>query len=159
MKPSILYGRTRVDGLDDVITIGRVTVVYLIPRDKTLGHMEAFEVIVPAGQGAIVPHFHLNCEETLIGLNGTSAWIIAGRQVALEPGTSLTIRRNETHSFFNDSAHAARYLCIMTPGALGEEYFRELAFAMDGDAPVDYGDFATIMRPYGAIPVIADCAS
>jgi quercetin dioxygenase-like cupin family protein len=140
----------------EVITLGDITITFVLSRKQTGGLLDAFEVTLPAQRKMIIPHCHPGCDETVIGLNGTTSWIISGKKCELREGEKLYIPRGAEHGFFNPSKQTARFLCIMTPGMLGMDYFREIAFVMEGDAPVDFEDVASIMRRYGVIPTAPD---
>jgi hypothetical protein len=55
------------------------------------------------------------------------------------------------HGFRNDTPEAASCPCILTPGALGTGYFREIAALLDGGAP-DPAKMKETMLRYGLVP-------
>ena len=55
------------------------------------------------------------------------------------------------HSFRNDSQAATKCLCVLTPGVLGPDYFRELAALVSGGRP-DPEAMKAVMLRYGLIP-------
>jgi quercetin dioxygenase-like cupin family protein len=53
------------------------------------------------------------------GITGASTWRVDGRDVVLEPGQTIFIKRGIVHAFRNDTQEAASAQCILTPGVLG----------------------------------------
>src|SRR4029077_7819637 len=98
-----------------------------------------------------IAHYHDSWDETICGLAGESTWRLDGRDIVLEPGQSIFIRRGVVHAFRNDAQEVARCLCILTPGVLGPGYFREVAAFMAGGAP-DPAKMKEIMLRYGLHP-------
>ena len=74
-----------------------------------------------------------------------------GEDVVLEPGQSIFMRRGIVHGFRNDAQEAASCLCILTPGALGPGYFRDIAGLLSQVAP-DPAKTKEIMLRYGLHP-------
>ena len=44
-------------------------------------------------------------------------------------------------------------MCILTPGLLGPEYFRDLAAVINVEAPYDASAMSAVMGRYGVIPL------
>ena len=62
--------------------------------------------------------------------------------------------RNLHHRFDNKASRAAKVLCVITPAAIGPEYFREAFSVLNaaaGAAP-DRAKMAEIMRRHGLTP-------
>lgn len=74
-------------------------------------------------------HSHDHYEGTIYGLAGTLTWTIDGYKVNLGPWQMLCIPRGAIHRFDNNTRDDVKVLCVITPAALGPEYFRE-AFAV-----------------------------
>ena len=142
-----------------VIQLGRMTVTFIMSERQTRGYLDAFEVALPANGRIIVPHRHPDFDETVIGLDGITSWTVDGVIKQIGPGEQLLIPRDAEHGFFNPSSKISRFMCILTPGKLGPDYFQEIAIAMAGDAPIDYADICAIMTRYGVIPVAMDQAN
>ncbi len=138
---------------EDVIRIGGLAIRFLQDRHATGGALDLFEMTVQPGGAMPVPHFHESWEETIYGLSGVSTWRVAGEDIAVQPGQSLFIRRGVVHGFRNDGAAPAGCLCMLTPGALGPAYFREMAAAL-AEGPPDPARLGAIMRRYGLVPVV-----
>jgi quercetin dioxygenase-like cupin family protein len=129
-----------------------MTVTFLLSRHETQGALDVFEVTIPAHVGVIVPHQHPSSDETIFGLDGVMTWIVGEQTFELGPGELLHIPRGTCHGFANESDSVCRFVCILTPGQLGPEYFEEIAFEMDTDGPVDYAAIGSIMTRYCVLP-------
>jgi quercetin dioxygenase-like cupin family protein len=136
----------------DVIDFGALKVKFLRRKDDTGGSIDMFEMTVLPDGRMPVPHYHQSWDETIYGLTGTTTWRVDGKDVALAPGETVFIRRGVVHSFGNNSGAAATCLCVLTPGALGPAYFRDMAAVLKGGAP-DSTKMKDIMLRYGLIPV------
>jgi quercetin dioxygenase-like cupin family protein len=135
----------------EMISIGGLELRFLQTKDNTAGSLDAFEMTLQPNARMPVAHYHESWDETVYGLAGESTWRIDGRDVVLEPGQSLFIKRGIVHAFRNDTREAASALCILTPGVLGPGYFREIAAALAGGAP-DPSKMKEIMLSHGLVP-------
>ena len=98
-----------------------------------------------------VPHYHDSWDETVYGLNGTSTWRIDGKDIDLTPGETVFIKRGIVHGFTNRTAKPTMCLCILSPGVLGPQYFKDMAALLSGGAP-DPAKMKETMLRYGLIP-------
>jgi mannose-6-phosphate isomerase-like protein (cupin superfamily) len=135
------------------IQIGGISVTFLQSRHETGGAFDLFELIVPPTFYLSVPHLHRDYDETILGLNGIATWTINGEEIQVKPGQLLTIPRGAVHSHTNLHNDTARMVCLLTPGLLGPEYFRELAATLNADGPPDIAGIGNIMVRYGVIPI------
>jgi quercetin dioxygenase-like cupin family protein len=139
----------------ETIRPGPLTVRFLITGEDSNGSVAAFEVIVPANQSLAAPaHSHDHYEETIYGLEGVLTWTVEGKQFDVGPGQALCIPRGAVHRFDNHRGDDARALCVITPAAIGPQYFREAAEVVNaaaGGAP-DPVKMAEIMRRHGLTP-------
>ncbi|WP_260735221.1 cupin domain-containing protein [Tunturiibacter lichenicola] len=135
------------------IKIGRITVTFLKSRHDTSGALDLYELIVPPDVFLNVPHLHRDYDETILGMNGIATWTIEGEQFQVHPGQKLCIPRGTVHSYSNQHTSAARMMCLLTPGLVGPEYFRELAAAIQPGSPPDIAEISTVMARYGVIPI------
>lgn len=144
-----------VNPADETIGFGPLTVRFLLTGDQSTGSIAAFELTVAAGQRLPAPaHSHDHYEETIYGLAGILTWTVDGRPVAVGPGQALCIPRGAVHRFDNLGSEDANALCVITPAAIGPQYFRE-AFALLQSAaggPPDRVKMAEIMRRHGLTP-------
>ena len=147
-----------VNPADEMIGFGPLTVRFLLTGEQSTGSIAAFEVTVAAGQRLPAPaHSHDHYEETIYGLAGILTWTVDGRPVAVGPGQALCIPRGAVHRFDNLGSEDAKALCVITPAAIGPQYFRE-AFALLQSAaggPPDRVKMAEIMRRHGLTPAPA----
>ena len=140
---------------DETIQVGLLTVRFLLTADDSSGSIAAFEVTVPGAQRLLAPaHSHDHYEETVYGIDGVLTWTVDGRQIKVGPGQALSIPRGAVHRFDNPGSQDVKALCVITPAALGPQYFRECAEVIDataGSAP-DRARLAEIMRRHGLTP-------
>ncbi len=135
----------------ETIVAGGLQLRFLQTKEDTGESLDAFEMIVRPNARVPVPHYHESWDETIIGQMGVTTWRVDGKDIELPPGESLFIKRGMVHGFRNDSGEAASYLCILTLGALGTGYFREIAALLDGGAS-DPAKFKETMLRYGLVP-------
>jgi mannose-6-phosphate isomerase-like protein (cupin superfamily) len=137
------------------IHIGNLSVTFLKSRHETEGSLDLFELTVPPHVHLNVPHLHRDYDETIIGMNGIVTWTIEGEKIKVTPGKQLHIPRGIAHSYANLHDATARMMCILTPGLVGPEYFRELAAVLRADGPPDIAGISNVMMRYGVIPASA----
>jgi quercetin dioxygenase-like cupin family protein len=140
---------------EEVIPLGPLTVRFLIIAENSRGSIAAFELKVPAGQRLTAPaHSHDHYEETIFGVEGVSTWTVGGNPIDVGPGQALCIPRGAVHRFDNNGVQDAKVLCVITPAAIGPQYFREASqviHAANGGPP-DRAKLAEIMRRHGLTP-------
>ena len=89
--------------------------------------------MVRGGQRLPAPaHSHDHYEETIYGVNGVLTWTVNGRAIDVGPGQALCIPRGAVHRFDNLGSEDAKALCVITPAAIGPEYFREVFDVITG---------------------------
>ena len=140
---------------DETIRLGPLTVRFLVTGDNSTGSIAAFEVFVPATQRLAAPaHSHDHYEETIYGLDGVLTWTVGGKPFDVGPGQALCIPRGAVHRFDNNGSTDAKALCVITPAAIGPQYFRESAEVINAAAggPPDRVKMAEIMRRHGLTP-------
>jgi quercetin dioxygenase-like cupin family protein len=134
------------------IQIGALHLRFLRSKHDTLGALDLFEMVVPPKARMPVPHHHRDWEETIYGLEGVTTWTLDGEVSAVGPGETLFIRRGVVHGFDNRTDKPAKCLCLLTPGVLGPEYFREIAAALPAAGPPDPATMRVIMERHGLVP-------
>ena len=99
-------------------------------------------------------HSHDHYEETIYGITGVLTWTVDGKQIDVGPGQALCIPRGAIHRFDNNGSQDAEALCVITPAAIGPQYFREAAEVINAAAggPPDKAKMADIMRQHGLTP-------
>jgi quercetin dioxygenase-like cupin family protein len=144
-----------VNPADETIRLGPIEVRFLITGENSTGTVAVFEVVVPAAQRLMAPaHSHAHYEETVYGIDGVLTWTVDGKLIDLGPGQALCIPRGAVHRFDNNGTEDVKELCVVTPAAIGPQYFREAAEVIKAAAggPPDRGKLAEIMRRHGLTP-------
>ena len=148
-------GSPRVNPAEEAISASGLSVRFLLTGDDSNGSIAAFELAVPAAQRLPAPaHSHDHYEETIYGVDGVLTWTVDGKPIDVGPGQALCLPRGAVHRFDNNGSRDAKALCVITPAAIGPEYFRE-AFAVlnaAAGAPPDRAKMAEIMRRHGLTP-------
>ena len=136
----------------ELIKVGAMQLRFLRTKHDTSGALDMFEVMIPPNSHMPVPHYHRDWEETVYGLEGVVTWTVAGKCIEIRPGDDLFIPRGVVHGFVNETQAIAKMLCVLTPGVLGPEFFREMSLAVGGPAPPDPARMGEIMKRHGLIP-------
>jgi quercetin dioxygenase-like cupin family protein len=140
---------------EEAILLGPLTVRLLITAENSSGSIAAFELMVPAGKRLAAPaHSHDHYEETIFGIDGVSTWTVDGKEIDVAPGQALCIPRGAIHRFDNNGIQNAKALCVITPAAIGPDYFREASQVINAanGGPPDRAKLAEIMRRHGLTP-------
>ena len=136
----------------ETIQVGAMQLRFLRTKHDTNGALDMFEVTIPPNSRMPVPHYHRDWEETVYGLEGTISFTVAGERVAIRPGDDLFIPRGVVHGFINETQATAKMLCVLTPGVLGPEFFREMSALMVSGTPLDPVKAGEVMKRHGLIP-------
>jgi quercetin dioxygenase-like cupin family protein len=136
------------------IQTGPFTIRFLIRAEETAGTAALFECDVPAGSRTPPPHSHDAYEETIYGVRGVTTWTVDGVATEVGPGEALCIPRGAVHTFVNPGTEDATMLCVVTPGLLGPDYFRELGVILNVDGPPDFEAALEVMRRHGLTPAV-----
>lgn len=145
----------KVNPADETISVGPLAIRFLLTGNDSTGSIAAFELIVPGAQRLPAPaHSHDHYEETIYGIYGVLSWTVDGKQIDVEPGQALCIPRGAVHRFDNEGIQDAKALCVITPAAIGPQYFREAGEVIQAAAggPPDRAKMAEIMRRHGLTP-------
>ena len=142
---------------DEAIQIGPLAVRFLITGENSSGSIAAFELEVPGLQRLGAPaHSHNHYEETIYGVEGVLTWTVNGKQIEVGSGQALCIPRGAIHRFDNNGIRNAKALCVITPAAIGPQYFRESAEVINAAAggPPDRAKMFEIMTRHGLTPAL-----
>ena len=145
----------RVNPAEESIRVGPLTIRFLLTGDNSTSSIAAFEMTVPGAQRLPAPaHSHDHYEETIYGIDGELTWTVGGKQVDVGPGQALCIPRGAIHRFENNGTQDVKALCVITPAAIGPQFFREAAEVINAAAggPPDRVKMAEIMRRHGLTP-------
>lgn len=144
-----------VNPADETIRLGPLEIHFLVTAANSSGSVAIFELGVPAGQRLMAPaHSHDHYEETIYGIAGVLTWTVDGKLIDVGPGEALCIPRGAVHRFDNNGAQHVKVLCVITPAAIGPQYFLEVAEAARASAggPPNHAKLAEIMRRHGLTP-------
>jgi quercetin dioxygenase-like cupin family protein len=144
-----------VNPADETIRLGPLVVRFLVTGENSSGTVVVFEVVVPAAQRLAAPaHSHEGFEETVYGIEGVLTWTVDGKPIDVGPGQALFIPRGAVHRFDNNGTEDAKGLCVVTPAAIGPQFFREAAEVINAAAggPPDRERIVEIMRRHGLTP-------
>src|SRR5579863_2914976 len=140
---------------EEVIRVGHLSVHFLVTSENSAGTIAAFEVVVPGAQRLPAPaHSHDHYEETIYGIDGVLTWTVDGKPIDVGPGQALCIPRGAVHRFDNHGTKDVKALCLVTPAAIGPQYFRESAEVINAAAggPPDRAKMTEIMHRHGLTP-------
>ena len=140
----------------ETITVGEISVRFLVEGADSNGSVSVFECDIPAGAKMPAPHSHDAFEETIYGLEGVSTWTIDGETTEVAAGETAVVTRGAIHGFENRGAADATFLAIATPGVFGPAYFREIrdVLAASSGGPPDLAALAEVMRRHGLTSVV-----
>jgi quercetin dioxygenase-like cupin family protein len=147
----------RVNPSEETIQVGPIGIHFVLTGEDSNGTVAAFDCTVPAGHKLAPPHSHDHYEETIYGVEGVITFTVDGKPIDIGPGQALCIPRGAVHWFGNNGAKEARALCVITPAAIGPQYFREVAEVVRAAAggPPDKAKVMEIMLRHGLTPVPA----
>lgn len=139
---------------DSTITLGGISVRFLVEAQDSGGAATVFECAVQAGAQVPPAHSHDAFDETVYGLEGVLTFTIDGRPREVGPGEAVCIRRGQVHQFVNTGAVRATFLSVATPGVFGPDYFTEIrdALAATTNGPPDVAALLGVMRRHGLTP-------
>ncbi len=152
---SLSHCRSSVNPADETIRLGPLEVRFLVTGENSAGTVAVFEVVIPAGQRLMAPaHSHDHYEETVYGIDGVLTWTVDGKLIDVGPGQALCIPRGAVHRFDNNGTEDVKGLCVVTPAAIGPQFFREAAEVVKAAAggPPDRAKMMEIMRRHGLTP-------
>jgi quercetin dioxygenase-like cupin family protein len=148
-------GTPTVNPSEETIDFGTMAVHFLVTGEQSNGSVATFELMVPAGQRLMAPaHSHDHYEETIYGIDGVLTWTVNGRAIDVGPGQALCIPRGAVHRFDNLGAVDAKSFCVITPAAIGPQYFRDVLDVVTAAAggPPDRARMMEVMRRHGLTP-------
>jgi quercetin dioxygenase-like cupin family protein len=147
----------QVNPANEIIGTKGLSVRFLVSGENSNGSVAAFELMVPGAQRLPAPaHSHDHYEETIYGIDGVLTWTVDGKPIEVGPGEALCIPRGAVHRFDNNGTRDAKALCVITPAAIGPDYFREAFGLLNAAAggPPDKAKMMEIMRRHGLTPAM-----
>ena len=151
-------GPLQINPAEETIRLGPLSVRFLVTGRNSSGSLAAFEMMVPGRQRLMAPaHSHDKYEETIYGIDGVLTWTVNRTQFEVGPGQALCIPRGAVHRFDNHGNADVKALCVISPAAIGPEFFRESAEVINTAiaGPPDRVKMAEIMRRHGLTPAPA----
>jgi quercetin dioxygenase-like cupin family protein len=142
---------------EEIILVAGLALRFLLTGADSAGTIAAFEMTVPGGKRLPAPaHSHKHFEETMYGLSGILTLTLDGKHVEVGPGQAVCIPRGAVHRFDNNAEQDAKTLCVITPAAIGPQYFREMANILRAATvgPPDPATVLEIMLRYGLKPAM-----
>ena len=134
-----------------VITIGGLTIRYLIDGVVAGTGSGLFELTVAPGARVPPAHSHRDNEEIVYVLEGRLRYRVDDEHRDLGPGQRMHTPRGSVHGFSNPGDSPARALIILTPD-IGAQYFRDVAAAVAGPGGPDPARMLAVMGRYGLVP-------
>jgi len=147
----------QVNPANETIGTKGLSVRFLVSGENSNGSVATFELMVPGAQRLPAPaHSHDHYEETIYGIDGVLTWTVNGKPIGVGPGEALCIPRGAVHRFDNNGTRDAKALCVITPAAIGPDYFREAFGLLNAAAggPPDKAGMMEIMRRHGLTPAM-----
>ena len=147
----------QVNPANETIGTKALSVRFLVSGENSNGSVATFELMVPGAQRLPAPaHSHDHYEETIYGIDGVLTWTVNGKPIEVGPGEALCIPRGAVHRFDNNGTRDAKALCVITPAAIGPDYFREAFGLLNAAAggPPDKAGMMEIMRRHGLTPAM-----
>jgi quercetin dioxygenase-like cupin family protein len=144
--------RRKQRAMPEIINLGSIELKFLQSKDDTAGSIDVFEMTLQPNARMPIPHYHDSWDETIYGITGTTTWRVDGEDIDLAPGETVFIKRGIVHGFTNRTSGSVTCLCILSPGALGPQYFKDMAGLVAAGTP-DPARMKETMLRYGLIPV------
>jgi len=136
----------------EIIQLGQLELRFLLDGEDTNQQMVMFELLIPPGAKVPVPHYHVEVDEAVYGLEGVLTSIVNGQTIETLPGESFYIPRGDVHYHANLGTENVNTLFVLTPASIGPQYFRDLRALMQAGMPPDPAKVVEIMGKHGLIP-------
>lgn len=137
----------------EVIKFGGMEIHYCLEANDTRDKLTMFKCVISAGAKIAAAHYHENFDETVYGLKGVATYTVDGKTIELHAGDSLFIPRGAVHAFANKTEETIEFLCVITPGLFGPDYFKDIAEVINAGGPPDMVKLKQVMLNHGLVPV------
>ncbi|OZI42563.1 cupin [Bordetella genomosp. 5] len=134
---------------NELITIGSLSMRFLVDGNDTTGHMVMAEMVVQPQAKVPPPHRHTDVDETIHILEGTLTYRVDDCVRVLAAGDHCFSPRGSVHHFSNPGDVPARALVVFSPANIGPDYFREVAQVLGAGGPPDIAQLKTVMTRHG----------
>lgn len=115
--------------MEHFVQLGQSSMSMVKEASDTEGRFSLLELNVEPGGTIFGMHLHLDCDETVIGVEGLSAWTIGSELVVVGPGERIVIPRGIPHTMHNRQTYPSRSLCAFSPGCITAEFLIEMSGA------------------------------
>jgi quercetin dioxygenase-like cupin family protein len=116
--------------------------------------MAMFELTVPVGAKVPIPHYHEAYDEIVYGLQGVITVNVNGNPIDVAAGETLLIPRGAVHGFDNLQQTDTKVLCVVTPGLIGPDFFKEVGVLVNAGGPPDIEKLKAIYSKWGLKPAM-----
>ncbi|HKR46663.1 MAG TPA: cupin domain-containing protein [Paraburkholderia sp.] len=134
---------------DELITIGQLSMRFLVDGRDTTGHMAMAEMIVQPNAKVPPPHRHVDVDETIRILEGSLTYRVDDCVRVLNAGDYCFSPRGSVHHFSNPGEVPARALVVFSPANIGPDYFREAAAVLGAGGPPNMDMMKAVMNRHG----------
>lgn len=133
----------------ELITIGSLSMRFLVDGRDTSGHMAMAEMIVQPQAKVPPPHRHADVDETIHMLEGALSYRVNEHVRILNAGDHCFSPRGSVHHFSNPGDAPARALVVFSPASIGPDYFREVAGVLGAGGPPNMELMRGVMERHG----------
>ena len=133
----------------DLITLGSLSMRFLVDGSDTTGHMAMAEMVVQPLAKVPPPHRHVDVDETIHILEGSLTYRVDGCVRVLNAGDHCFSPRGSVHHFSNAGEAPVRALVVFSPANIGPDYFREVAGVLSAGGPPDIDLMKSVMKRHG----------
>ncbi|CAM2154969.1 Cupin type-2 domain-containing protein [Pararobbsia alpina] len=134
---------------NELITIGSLSMRFLVDGRDTAGHMAMAEMIVQPLAKVPPPHRHVDVDETIHILEGSLTCRVDDAVRVLNAGDYGFSPRGSVHHFSNPGDVPARVLVVFSPANIGPDYFREIAGVLGAGGPPNLDMIKSVMKRHG----------
>jgi len=134
---------------DELITIGQLSMRFLVDGRDTTGHMAMAEMVVQPGAKVPPPHRHVDVDETIHVLEGSLTYRVDDCVRVLSVGDYCFSPRGSVHHFSNQGEVPARALLVFSPANIGPDYFREVAGVLGAGGAPNMDMIKAVMMRHG----------
>jgi quercetin dioxygenase-like cupin family protein len=134
---------------DALISIGSLSMQFLVDGRNTGGHMAMAEMVVQPHAKVPPPHRHVDVDETIHVLEGVLSYRVDDEVRLLNVGDHCFSPRGSVHHFSNPGDQPARAMVVFSPANIGPEYFRDVASVLGAGGPPDIARLQAVMKRHG----------
>lgn len=138
--------------MSEIIQLGQIKIRFLLEGKDTKEQSAMFEFTVPSGAKVPIPHSHLHYDEIVYGIEGVLTFEVEGKIIEITSGNVCFIPRGAVHGFKNTSNSTSKALGIVTPAAIGPQFFKDSAAIVNAGGPPDMEKMKFVFKKYGIVP-------